>query len=62
VLNGIGEPLLHPQLEAFIARARSLLPEGASIGFQTNGMALTDQRAASLVDAGLDRICLSSTR
>ena len=59
VLNGIGEPLLHPQLETFIARARSLLPEGASIGFQTNGMALTDQRAASLVDAGLDRICLS---
>ena len=59
VLNGIGEPLLHPQLEAFIARARALLPEGASIGFQTNGMALTDQRAASLVEAGLDRICLS---
>ena len=59
VLNGIGEPLLHPQLEAFIARARSLLPVGASIGFQSNGMALTDQRAASLVDAGLDRICLS---
>jgi len=59
VLNGIGESLLHPQLETFIARARSLLPVGASIGFQTNGMALTDQRAASLVDAGLDRICLS---
>jgi len=59
VLNGIGEPLLHPHLEAFIARARSLLPVGASVGFQTNGMALTDQRAASLVDAGLDRICLS---
>ena len=59
VLNGIGEPLLHPLLETFIARARSLLPEGASIGFQTNGMALTDERAASLVDAGLDRICLS---
>ena len=59
VLNGIGEPLLHPQLEKFIACARALLPEGASIGFQTNGMALTDQRAASLVDAGLDRICLS---
>lgn len=59
VLNGIGEPLLHPQLEAFIAQARTLLPEGASIGFQSNGMALTDERAASLVDAGLDRICIS---
>jgi putative metalloenzyme radical SAM/SPASM domain maturase len=59
VLNGIGEPLLHPHLESFIARARLLLPAGASIGFQSNGMALTDERAASLVDAGLDRICIS---
>lgn len=59
VLNGIGEPLLHPQLEQFISRARSLLPGGAWVGFQSNGMALTDRRAASLVDAGLDRICIS---
>jgi putative metalloenzyme radical SAM/SPASM domain maturase len=59
VLNGIGEPLLHPRLETFIARARALLPEAASIGFQTNGMALTDEHAASLVAAGLDRICIS---
>ena len=59
VLNGIGESLLHPQLEDFISRARTLLPEGASIGFQSNGMALTDERAASLIDAGLDRICIS---
>ena len=59
VLNGIGEPLLHPHLEKFIARARSFLPERATIGFQSNGMLLTGQRARSLVDAGLDRICLS---
>ena len=59
VLNGIGEPLLHPQLEAFIARAKSLMPGHAWVGFQSNGMALSDQRAAALVDAGLDRICLS---
>jgi putative metalloenzyme radical SAM/SPASM domain maturase len=59
VLNGIGEPLLHPNLETFISRARALLPERASIGFQSNGMALTDQRAASLIEAGLDRICIS---
>ena len=59
VLNGIGESLLHPQLETFIARARPLLPEHAWIGFQSNGMALTDGRAVSLVDAGIDRICLS---
>lgn len=59
VLNGIGEPLLNPHLETFIARARALLPQGASIGFQSNGMALTDERAASLIAAGLDRICIS---
>ena len=59
VLNGIGESLLHPHLEAFIARARTLLPEHASVGFQSNGMALTDSRAAALIDAGLDRICIS---
>lgn len=59
VLNGIGEPLLHPHLETFISRARSLLPENAWVGFQSNGMALTDERAVSLVDAGLDRICVS---
>ena len=59
VLNGIGEPLLHPHLEAFITRARSLMPEHAWVGFQSNGMALTDERAQSLVNAGIDRICLS---
>ena len=59
VLNGIGESLLHPQLETFIAKAKTFLPEQARVGFQSNGMALTDQRAASLIDAGLDRICLS---
>ena len=59
VLNGIGEPLLNPHLEAFITRAKSLLPEHAWVGFQSNGMVIDDQRAASLVSAGLDRICLS---
>ncbi len=59
VLNGIGEPLLHPDLEIFISRARSLLPKNAWIGFQSNGMAMTEERAVSLVDAGLDCICIS---
>jgi putative metalloenzyme radical SAM/SPASM domain maturase len=59
VLNGVGESLLHPHLEAFISRARGLLPDRAWVGFQTNGVLLSDSRAASLVDAGLDRVCLS---
>ena len=59
VLNGIGEPLLHPLLDDFICRAKELLPEKAWVGFQSNGVLLTKERAVSLVDAGLDRICLS---
>jgi putative metalloenzyme radical SAM/SPASM domain maturase len=59
VLSGIGEPLLHPLLEAFIRRARVLMPGSGSIGFQTNGLLLDEVRGRSLVEAGLDRICLS---
>lgn len=59
IVNGIGESLLHPQLEAFIKRAKARMPEGSWVGFQTNGMLLNGRRAVSLVDAGLDRICLS---
>jgi putative metalloenzyme radical SAM/SPASM domain maturase len=59
VLNGIGESLLHPHLETFIKMAKRSLPGSAWVGFQTNGVLLNEDRAASLVDAGLDRICLS---
>lgn len=59
ILNGIGESLLHPLLEAFIKRAKSSMPEDSWVGFQTNGMLLNGHRALSLVEAGLDRICLS---
>jgi len=59
VLNGIGEPLLHPDLEAFIRRAKKLMPVGSWVGFQSNGLLLDDVRAELLVRSGLDRICLS---
>jgi putative metalloenzyme radical SAM/SPASM domain maturase len=59
VLNGIGESLLHPQLEVLMRRAKAHMPAGSWVGFQTNGMLLNGSRAESLVDAGLDRICLS---
>lgn len=59
VLNGVGEPLLHPQLDDFIRRARALMPADGWIGFQSNGLLLTQSRAVSLLEAGLDRICLS---
>lgn len=59
VLNGIGEPLLNRRLEWFIKRAKELMPHHGWVGFQSNGLLLTSLRATSLVNAGLDRICLS---
>ena len=59
ILNGIGESLLHPELEEFIRIARQSMPAESWIGFQSNGLLLDEKRAFSLVRAGLDRICLS---
>jgi putative metalloenzyme radical SAM/SPASM domain maturase len=59
VLSGIGEPLLHPGLEGFVERARAGMPEGAWVGFQSNGLLLDEARALRLARAGLDRVCLS---
>jgi len=59
ILNGIGEPLLHPHLDDFIGLAKERMNKNAWIGFQTNGLLMDRQRAMSLVQAGVDRICLS---
>ncbi|RMG75172.1 MAG: radical SAM protein [Nitrospirae bacterium] len=59
VLNGIGEPLLFGNLERFIRILRDTAKPDLSIGFQTNGMLLNKGRAVSLLDAGLNRICIS---
>lgn len=59
ILNGVGEPLLHPHLEEMIRSARERMPREGWVGFQTNGLLLGDARAASLASAGLDRICFS---
>ena len=59
ILNGVGEPLLHPQLEEMIRAARERMPTEGWVGFQTNGLLLTDARAVSLASAGLDRVCFS---
>lgn len=60
VLNGVGEPLIDRRLEDFIRRAKKLMPADSWVGFQSNGMLLDEKRAISLVEAGLDRICLSA--
>lgn len=59
ILNGVGEPLLNQRLEYFIAVARQKMPDSAWIGLQSNGLLLTRQRAITLANAGLDRICIS---
>lgn len=59
ILNGIGEPLLHPDLLEMVAFARRNMPAHASIGFQSNGLLMDDRLAQELVAAGLDVVCLS---
>ena len=59
VLNGLGEPLLHPELETMVALARRALPADGTIGFQSNGLLLDRGRAERLLAAGLDTVCLS---
>jgi putative metalloenzyme radical SAM/SPASM domain maturase len=67
VLNGIGEPLLHPDLLWMISRAHEQMAnkladktsEESWIGFQTNGLLLTPSLTEQLIDAGLNRLCIS---
>jgi len=59
VLNGIGEPLMHPHILEFIRRARKLMPDTGWIGFQSNGLLLDQKCAHALANSGLDRLCLS---
>jgi len=59
ILNGVGEPLLNPHLESFIRRAKKLMPASGWNGFQSNGHLMTHLRAVSLIDAGLDKVCIS---
>lgn len=55
-LQGLGEPLLAPDLMAMIAEARG---RGIEVGFNTNGMLLTRERAARLVTLGVDWVHVS---
>jgi len=59
VFSGVGEPLLHLDLEQFIAKAKNVMPQNSCIELQSNGSLLNQDRARSLLEAGLDVICLS---
>lgn len=55
-LQGLGEPLLAPDLDRMVAYATA---RGAEVGFNTNGMLLTCERARSLVASGLSWLHVS---
>lgn len=55
-LQGLGEPLLAPDLVRMVAHASG---RGVRVGFNTNGMLLTPARARELADAGLDWLHVS---
>ncbi len=59
IINGIGEPLMHPQLDQLIGLLHNHLSENASIGLQSNGYLLNRDRAETLLAAGLETVCLS---
>lgn len=54
-LHHFGEPLLHPQLEAFV---RTATESGFIVGFSTNGKRLTQERLDRLAANGLGWIRL----
>jgi putative metalloenzyme radical SAM/SPASM domain maturase len=58
VLSGIGEPLLHPRLVDWVAQAKAWNPR-VRVGFQSNGMLLTQELAQELVAAGVDQMAFS---
>ncbi|MBW3614933.1 MAG: radical SAM protein [Actinobacteria bacterium] len=55
-LQGLGEPLLAPDLVAMVRYASE---RGAKVGFNTNATLLTRGRAGALIDAGLDWLHIS---
>jgi radical SAM protein with 4Fe4S-binding SPASM domain len=55
-LQGLGEPLLAPDLDAIVIEAVS---RGIRVGFNTNGTLLTRARSEALIAAGLDWLHVS---
>lgn len=55
-LQGLGEPLMAPDLFRMIEHAAA---RGIRVGFNTNATLLTRATSARLVDAGLDWLCIS---
>jgi hypothetical protein len=58
-LGGVGEPLLFKGLEVTLEALKKRMPSGAQVGMNTNGLLLDSDRAARLLDLGLDWLCFS---
>lgn len=56
MFSGLGEPLLNPRLEAYVA---ALKEDGVSSCVITNGLLLDEDRQMSLMDAGIDQFQIS---
>ena len=54
--GGFGEPMTHPDILGMITRCKSA---GYAVEMITNGSLLTEDRSASLIDAGLDWLFVS---
>ena len=59
VLNGIGEPLLNPELFEMIEFAQLNMRAGTRIGIQTNGLLLDKIIIDRLFRSGLNELCIS---
>ncbi len=59
IFTGIGEPLLNDDLEKFVLKAKQEMPENSVRGFQTNGKLLNYDRVLSLVQSGINKVCIS---
>ncbi len=57
-LNGNGEPLLYPQLAEAVRIAKERFPW---CEFTTNGYLLNEEKARSVIEAGIDQINISLT-
>jgi radical SAM protein with 4Fe4S-binding SPASM domain len=55
-LQGLGEPLLAPDIEKLVREARD---RGIEVGFNTNGVLLDERRASLLVGLGIDWVHVS---
>jgi MoaA/NifB/PqqE/SkfB family radical SAM enzyme len=55
-LQGLGEPLLNPDLLAMVRYASE---RGVRVGFNSNGTLLTERKAQQLIEAGIDWLHVS---